>query len=1128
MITNSRRLVCLLVILLAPSLVCAVEPIWTYQSPLGGIDSTPAVADIAHEGQPKIVLTTIGGMVIALDAHGKQMWMQGIQIPISVSPTLADMVEGPEPEILVLNQSGSLYCLSGHAGSVIWRYDLPTQISWGATAVAVSDIDNDGVPEAITGDRDGHVVCVSSQGELKWQFDGLHGSTLCPAIGPIGDARNPAIVISGDKMPLLCLDAKGKELWRVDQKVAGSSPILADINGDGKNEIITAAGKAIIGVDGSGKVLWEHPMKDGVDGSLCVADANEDGVVEIYGIDLMGHVAAISPTGKTLWTAEVRERVRRSPTVGDVDGDGTIEILIAGYSRELYLFTPEGELKECRPLPAATNASPVIADLKGDGTPTVLCATSEGKLTAYQWPNARPNAKVIWPQYRFGVTRTALEANRGRSSARIKAIDFGRHYVGENSVAATIENPAEQKLKAVITVTTDDGKSRSQQVEQTSKQFDVNTKYTLSDAIPATVVIDCSVFEGNHIVAQRRDTAYVVPFKKEISDLKSLLKKTKRSANEIPAGFDFLGQVATCEGRITGYEQQATVAGTLDAVARRGLRDALREDLTHFESLEKLVAVSRTHFAEKRWPVRLSAANPWAPFGQMAEVLEDRLRDADLALEAFAGEVEDAALNIFNFGAESLMARVEIDDFTLEAAADEAPVLARDVAKLHEVVNVPTQMSDVVADAIPRMNQADVITLPPRDARQIWLNIDTKRLKPGKWKSAVRIRTLEVEPREFIAPIVVTVWTPSLPEIQPLHHCNWGYVEGSRHKHYKAETLKDRAAHGNNVFTCTFVPLAKFDENGTLIGDIDYKDHDEFVKEYAPQGMILFQMTGGISGPTGRETEVYRKAYVAWMTAWVQHLKDMGISYDRYAMYPVDEPGLSDGLVTLYLDYAKLTRKADPKVQMYTDPVHRITEEELQRMVPYVDIWCPNRNGFLLDIGAEKFAIIKNSGSQVWTYECDGNAKHLSPLGYYRGQSWLAWRHGLTGIGFWTYCTSSEDPWFKSSVSPDYLMTYQGESVVSSKRWEAVRDGIEDYSMLTVLRGHVSKARGDSKKQDAVKKAETLLGDRAYAIATFCNNRDVTPTNSGMPGARRRADEQWAAIQQMRRDICAAITELTK
>ncbi len=716
MFNNLFRAVVLLIACQFCSPAIGIETLWTYRSPLGGIDSTPAVAEVALAGQPKIVATTTGGMVIGLDANGKQLWMQGIQIPISVAPTLADIVEGSEPEVLVLNQSGTLFCMSGHAGSVIWRHDLPSSINWGATAVAVADVDGDGQNEAVVGDRDGHVVCVSAQGELKWKFDGPQESTLCPAIGPIGDGKSPSIVISGSKLPLVCLDGKGQEQWRVDKSGAGSSPVLADINGDGKNEIITGAGYAVIAVDGNGKVLWEHPMKKELDSSLCVADANEDGVVEIYGIDMVGHVAAISPAGETLWTAEVRERARRSPTVGDVDGDGTVEIVVAGYSHELYLFTPQGELKESHPLPAVSNASPVIADLKGDGTPVVLCATIDGNLTAYQWADAKPNAKVLWPQYRFGNARTGLEGKRVRTPVQIKSIDFGRYYVGENEVLATIENPEGRQLKVVTSIATDGGKRRVETREGTDKQLPVNVKYTLADVVPTTVHIECSVHDGDTIVAQRTDTAYVAPFKKEIADLKASLVKVKQAASAIPDGYDFLGQVAACQARIPEYESRAAVAGTLDAVKRRGLRDTLRSELRHFAVIEKLAGVSCDHFAKGRWPLRLSAANPWAPFGRMDEVREDRLRDADLSLEAFSGEVEGTALNVFNFGVQSLAARVEVDDFTLEGSTETATVLARDVTTRHEVIEVPTQMADSVADALPSMNQAHVITLPARCA----------------------------------------------------------------------------------------------------------------------------------------------------------------------------------------------------------------------------------------------------------------------------------------------------------------------------------------------------------------------------------------------------------------------------
>lgn len=1125
MITSMLR-VAVLVACSTVSLASGLEPLWTYPVPLGTADSSPAVADVDLDGHPEVVLTTTGGSVILIDSRGQQVWMRGIQIPISLPPTVVDLVEGPELEVLVLNQTGSLFCLDGRTGDTIWRYDLPGAIEWGVSAITAVDLDGDGHPEVIAGDQDGHVVCLSSEGAREWQYDGPQGSTYCPAAGPLGKETKASILISGPRVPLVCLDGQGKERWRVNRPGKGASPILADIDGDGGNEVLTASGHAVMAVDASGEPRWLHPMKKEIDSSLCVADADQDGIVEVYAIDLAGHLVAIAPDGTTLWTANVRERVRRSPAVGDIDGDGAIEVVVAGYSGDLYLFTAKGELKESHPLPSVTNASPLLADLSGDGLPTLLLALNNGALNACRWPEAKPGAVVLWPQYRFNAARTGLEARQVRSPVRIRSVHFGDFYVGDNTVTVAVENPEERELTVAVNVDTGHDKARTQRVQRADREFEVQVKYVLSGVAPSLLRIECAVYDRDQRLTQRRSTTYVVPFRKELADLRRALERVEAASRELPDAFALFGEVAAVRTRLPDYERQAAIAGTLDDVARRGLRDALRAELEWFHRLDKLATVARAHHTDGRWPVRLSAANPWAPSGGFDEILEDRLPEASLFVESFSGETESAALNLFNFGTRTLTARVELDELVSADSNATNRVKARDVFQLQEVVDVPTQTLDYSADALPRLNQGHLMVLPAWDARQLWLTVDSKRLSPGVWKSAVHVRTLELEPREFTAPVTITVWKPALPAVQPLRHCNWGYVHGSRHQEYEAQSLEDRVAHGNNVFVTGFVPLAKFDAQGELVGPIDYQRHDEFVRRYAPHGLILFQMTGGISGPGDRESDAYRRAYKTWMKAWVKHLQELGVSYEGYAMYPVDEPGLHDGLVALYLFYAKLTREADPKLRMYTDPVHRITQEELTEMLPYVDIWCPNRIGFLLDVGADKWEIIKNSGGQLWTYECEGNAKHQSPLGYYRGQSWLAWRHGLTGIGFWSYCTSSADPWFKPTNTQDYLMVYQGESVVASKRWEAVRDGIEDYSMLTVLREALAKAKAAGVSADAVTKAEALLGERAQAISRFCNKDDTTPGKTGLPGARKLADQQWTAIRQFRRELAETIERL--
>ena len=255
-----------------------------------------------------------------------------------------------------------------------------------------------------------------------------------------------------------------------------------------------------------------------------------------------------------------------------------------------------------------------------------------------------------------------------------------------------------------------------------------------------------------------------------------------------------------------------------------------------------------------------------------------------------------------------------------------------------------------------------------------------------------------------------------------------------------------------------------------------------------------------------------------------------GIGYEKYAMYPIDEPGLNEGLVKAYLDFAKCAREADPNILMYTDPVERIRAEELTEMLPYVDLWCPNRDGFFLGRNEDKLAIIQNSGKPVWMYACADNAKHQSPLGYYRAQSWEAYRFHLEGIGFWSYCTSSADPWYRPDGTLDYLLVYPGDDVVVSKRWEAVRDGMEDHAMLKQLEAAKDKAKAENRAPESVAAAETLLTEDVARIGDF-NGRDsdgTTPGADGLEGVRTVEDRRFDAIQQCRRQIDALLTALEK
>jgi len=1128
---NAFRLPALLAFLALCNLpLDAREVQWQFKPPLGLVDSSPALADLNGDGIDDLIMTTTAGSTLAVDHTGRQIWMQGVQIPISISPTVVDLMEDETPEVLVVNQTGTIFCLEGKTGNPIWKYDLPGVIEWGMTALAVYDLDGDGDLEIIAADDRGNVICLSHAGELIWQYTGDHGYALCPAVGLVGGREEPVILIAGSKVPLICLDASGKELWRVSESGRGASPVIADIDGDGRNEILGGLDNAVICVGGNGKIRWKYDMPRDIDSSIAVADADENGVADIYAIDLAGTFVVLDPDGKKQWGANVRERVRRSPAIADIDGDGALEVIVAGYSGEMYIFSGDGELKETLAMPNTTNAAPTIVDLQGDGTPSVLYVTGTGDILAYRWPDAKPEAKVQWAEYRFDSRRQGTHIPAAaQSPVRISAMDFGAFYAGANTARAAIENPDSSPLRVEITVERSGRKPAVVSASHSEASFTVSADYTIALAEPTAVKVTCLVYAGEDLVAQRSGEAYVEPFRKEVADLRAVLAVVKEQAQKLPEAYALLGEVAAVEARVPAYGEKALVAGTLSDVARRELRDALRGYLERFEDLRVLTAAALAHKAGGVWPLQLAAANPWAPFGGLDEVIEGRMGQRELAIRAFQGETESAAVNVVNWASPTLAARVELDDFQLLGEEEKTePRRGMEIVTLHEVVDVPTQTLDKSADALPKMNQGYVLTLPGWEGRQLWLTVNTAGLTPGIWRSTVRLRSLEVESVDYTMPIRVEVWETALADTNVLKHCNWGYVHGSRLKHHEAETIADRVAHGNNVFVSVFMPRATFDAEGNLVGEINYKKHDEFVAKYAPHGMILFHNHRPLQTEAPEDSPAYAKAYTHYMREWVKHLKSMGVGYDGFAMYPIDEPGLNDGLVEAYLHNAKLTRAADPNVLMYTDPVARITEDELREMLPYVDIWCPNRVGFLLDVGAEKLKIMQDSGAVMWNYECQGNAKHQSPLGYYRGQAWLAWHHNLTGIGFWSYCTSSADPWFRPQDTLDYLMTYQGDGVVASKRWEAVRDGVEDYAMLHALREAVARANAAGRSAEAVARAEALLGAEASVIAAYCGiDEDGTePGKGGQPELRRVADRRFAKIQQVRATLAELMAKL--
>ncbi len=1120
-----------MIVAVACGAAAAANVSWTYRPSPGHVDSSPATGDLDGDGVLDIVVTTTTGGVVALDADGREVWRFDAGGIISTSPTLADIAGDLGFEALAVTNAGRLVCLDGATGDSLWEYLLPGELGWGMMAVATRDLQADGSVEIMVGSMDGTLVCLGGEGSPRWTYQAPGGVNTSPAVADLDGDGKCEIAIGTTKWPLLCISSDGNELWRLERDGAhGSSPIIWDLDADGLPEILVGIGTGLAAVSSGGEILWQYAMSNEIDSAISVGDVDMDSQPEIIAVDLSGKVACLSSTGDEKWTANVKQRTRRSPALGDVDGDGAVEILVGNYDAAVYVFDPDGNLKERVGLNGNMNSTPTIADLRGDGKVSVICATTSADVAALTWMDAAPTTAlcVLWPEYRLNACRTGAPIRvKEKPTARVSDVDHGNCYVGSNEFVVTVDNPEETMLMLTLGITKNGGSRARAACSSSDRSFTCRLPYTLFGREAVNIEFYYTLTDQDTLLAQRAHTAYVVPFARDIADLEETLGEI---ASLLPLVQDPPGvedQLLRIADRAVEYRDRVATAGLISSGERRQLRDGVAEARS---DATRLLGMARA--ASEAGAVLVAyGANPWAPFGGADELAEYRTSPPQARVEAFGSETESAALNLANFGSDPLTVRVEPADVKSEDGSVSVP--ARDVLTFHEVLDVPTQLADMSADALPRLGQAQTIVLPGWSIRQLWINVDTAALAPGGWTVPIRFRSLDAASQEASAELSITVWDARLPETQYLRSCNWGYVYSSVLKDQENAALQDQIAHGTNVYVVTThdTPTAAFDENGELVGEIDFTMHDAFVRRHAPHGILLFfNYQQNLKGPAPHLSVAWNKAHAQWLRAWVRRLAELGVGYDGFALYPVDEPGLREGLVDRFISYARLAREVDSSILIYTDPVERATLDDIKRMAPYVDIWCPNRGGYLLTKGEEKLEYIKAIGKTVWTYECAGNAKHQSPLGYYRAQAWLVWHHGLTGIGFWSYCTSRDDPWYLPGGGNDYLLIYQGNGVVTSKRWEAVRDGIEDYSMLVQLRDGVDRVASTGKATEIVEQARRLLGEQASAIGRFCGGDEdgTVPGSEGPRGVRLVEDRRWQTIQTTRRDVAGLLSKLQK
>jgi uncharacterized membrane protein len=414
----------------------------------GSLFATPVVADVNGDGKLDVVIRDGGGLVEALtpaitwdgasytfpvsnvtELQAEQLWnftLTGVASSNNnlSTPMAADIQGGASAELLI-PIGDTLYLLNGADGNQLRNQSVEGTIVGapavyrvsGTSQVVVGSVNVTGVNSSLY-----TVTAFDASLNFLWarNFTQYYDLALAksldlqlpsPATGDLdgsGLSDDVALVTPyEDSLARLRVYSNGSNAFSTNvslQGLAGSSPAISDLDGDGTQEVVALSYEPGRPLSTNSRVFVEVFNKDGTRRWNATVD-------EIAGFP--------------------REHVLAPPAIADFDNDGVRDIVVYltdGWSEVRSGLDGSRLLRhQLLDQPTATEFSgPAIADVDKDG---FLDITANGATVSYGLAELHPNAtQVVFvpaaPQEFENVTVSATIHNTGNTAARNVTVEF--------------------------------------------------------------------------------------------------------------------------------------------------------------------------------------------------------------------------------------------------------------------------------------------------------------------------------------------------------------------------------------------------------------------------------------------------------------------------------------------------------------------------------------------------------------------------------------------------------------------------------------------------------------------------------------------------------------------------------
>ena len=461
--------------------------------------------------------------------------------------------------------------------------------------------------------------------------------------------------------------------------------------------------------------------------------------------------------------------------------------------------------------------------------------------------------------------------------------------------------------------------------------------------------------------------------------------------------------------------------------------------------------------------------------------------------------------------------------------------------RVHEVLHVGTKDHCAVAAALPRvLPQASRyrVTVPSGTTRQVWLACHSMDLDAGIYDGTITGQA--DDGATFEVPIHIRVYPLRFPDRTRLILSGWDYTDREAIYGLTPQNRDVLITHlREHIVNATWassrvLTLGLYDEQGDLVQDPDTRHFDAWVGRWpnAESYLVFRNVAGGEFAGSKIGTPLCDRKLASWIRFWVGHLREVGLRPGQLAILPVDEPH-DKRQYEINTAFARPVKKAAPEVNVWINPTPKDTVP-CREMMDRTDFLCAHWLSWATggDAYRDPFRRRQEAAKQLWFYNVPPMSDIdclLDPYPNYLLRAWYCFDAGATGSGFWCFVdTGQTSIW--NPYHPDATRTYcpvylEPNRLTPAKYMEAIREGVEDYEYLTMLRDRVTHLQEKGGDSPALRRAAELLAtapDRVLAPI-----KDLDPLAPFKP-LDWRTEQDRSVADKVRVEILEALAGLAE